>query len=760
MSFRERRNGRRPVAVIPSMLGVVAATVVACSARAPTGFVATLSTQLPIRHVVVKISGSDDASATCLRYDVRPGSAEPDAVELPASIGLQPASKEAESATVRVESFAYLGTPASDPCQDVAASKPSLRSESVVSYVPEAVYDLPVVFSLSCLGVLCDAGTTCRSGKCVPSTVDARRELARRTASGVSALACFDLGACGDVFELVRDPGDACVWRARSGRLSAAFTPYVRYRFADGREASEFLATDEYFVTSDGAGVELDGTLCDAARLGFVVGVGFGDACGPRTSAPICGTSRESLDDRINEAASRTVDAGGGDASIDATLPDADAGARDGAGGDATLASDGASDSASTNDGGADGGAGDSGPSDEDGGADSGGDGGATTDGGGGGTEAGGGDGGATTDPLAGRNVDDCSECCGRCDPSGVPGTNACFEGFEAAGSYGSERTLATLDTSYLFYLDSAGLQNQVTRLRLGAPSFPEKATIVDTQAFGIVTYGSKGLAVGRLILGGTASVDLFPDATMPNLGSMAGICTLPSGNYERLIASDETHVYFVYRTVGTTTLDWTFVRALPDAFGGCTTQAMMLRNVPNGSQIAMLTAREGQVVAAVRNGLDWQAAVMNFGTNRNPSLVSVGPTGAPIYGIGLYGDNALPGFLLDHAVSGSSTDSTISSQSTASVPNSLTLLTNAKFPPHSGVEGRIPAVTEQVVAILASGSRRIDRGVIGTDSYSRISTTGPNPKNLRATPKCLFWEEDGTAPSRVVRGVSWDMTR
>ena len=152
------------------------------------------------------------------------------------SVVLTPAGSKDEAIA-----FAVMTRPdgeAPESCTDEAQSKQCIVARRELRFSPHQTLDVPVELRLSCLGITCPSGQTCRKGACVGSLVP----------SGCGE-ACSegDLGmattpSCGSVHSL--DPG--APWPAagycgtrpgRSGRLGPQAAT-VRWKFDTGGVAS------------------------------------------------------------------------------------------------------------------------------------------------------------------------------------------------------------------------------------------------------------------------------------------------------------------------------------------------------------------------------------------------------------------------------------------------------------------------------------------------------------------------------------------
>ncbi|MFO0675377.1 MAG: hypothetical protein U0169_02510 [Polyangiaceae bacterium] len=313
-----RRRVRTRASVATTGL-VLAFAAPACSTAEPTGILVGLSSQLPLRTLVVRVENDRGDLAHCQAYDV--GSGDPGAIPLPATLGVEPADDDAASHGVRVRVTAYTGIPARDPCARERDSDALVRAEAVTAYSHGQVLDLPMPITLSCVGVPCEGETTCRFGKCQPVIVGADG-LARVDRDGAGSVACQDLSSCSEAVVLAPDGACRFAFPGNSTVPSGPFLPFVVHEVdpASGRR-EEFLDRLDYDLVADGktTGIRLSDGLCNLVASGVIGKVAVAFPCGPLDGRTVCAGSAPDVR-RIVDAVDGPVDAG-----VDATGPSADA---------------------------------------------------------------------------------------------------------------------------------------------------------------------------------------------------------------------------------------------------------------------------------------------------------------------------------------------------------------------------------------------------------------------------------------------------
>ncbi|MFO0679519.1 MAG: hypothetical protein U0169_23535 [Polyangiaceae bacterium] len=327
-----------------TVTAVSGAAVVACSVAEPTGFVVVLSSQLPVRHAVVRVETEDGTLAACSTYDVADGTAVTSGrVTWPATLGVQPSDRGARDKSVRVLALAYATSPPSDACSNEEPGGAIVRSEAIVSYVEASVFELPMPFTLACVDVPCETGTTCQAGTCVASRVP--KGSLPKFVEGTLASSCFDSSRCTGARSL--EPTDApCRFRSNAPLALNDVAPFVRYTFPSGNlSGAEFLTTTDFKLVGSDT-LELEPSLCRFVPSGAITSVEVAEGCAARRDSRSCGipwtgpTGGSSSDGGRQDATvpDASSDAGTGDATTgDATASDAttgDASSGDGASGD------------------------------------------------------------------------------------------------------------------------------------------------------------------------------------------------------------------------------------------------------------------------------------------------------------------------------------------------------------------------------------------------------------------------------------------
>ncbi|MFO0677974.1 MAG: hypothetical protein U0169_15670 [Polyangiaceae bacterium] len=733
-----------------------ACLVAGCSAEPSTGFLVQFSSQLDVRHLAVRVSNEDRSFTRCL--DVALGGAGTgDGVRLPASLGVQPEDESVRTSTVRVEALAFVGAAPDHPCDAFELTPSSIRTESVAAYVPGAVLELPVPFSLSCLGLPCDPGTTCRAGTCVDARVAVDR-LPRRSATGTFDGTCFDLASCTPAEELVVDASDRCAFPRRNGLgLPASFTPYVRLTLPDGTEARAFLERDEFEIGDDARpAVYLTGHLCDFARQGLVRGVGFAEACGTFPAVPVCAPPWDPAFRAIDDAVLDVVPADGGadgsprDATVDATLQDGEArqDASDATtGGDATTAPDTGADSASASDsgeGGADGATGDGGA--DDGGADAG-DGQAGGDAG----DAGGSTGGFT------RVVAACGLCCGQCVSRGMTGDFDCTEGFPIQGATESHRMLAASPLGRSLWLEHGGAFWALRYLDRRLPDGPRTYADASFDTVGIGMVGDRQLAIVAMAPGSLPTVAFFDDVLQPSTGPSFCGSSMTPGVYDRIMATDSRGVYLVRTETGGNGTTWSIVQVVFQGGTHCSVQEFSIPPRPSPAAMRSLRANDGRFAAIVDDAMGSHVVAGNFDTRLTPVVDDQGVSAfAPLHALGVLYGSSLP-FAVSRAPSVGATSSGLYDQSEVdTLPTSRLRVSGIPAVPHLAVEGR-PGGNLPEAMVLTGNPPTLVRAFLDANNQVTRGNTGPNPRDLVTTNECVSWIEDAPSAGQVLRTSRWE---
>ncbi len=307
-----------------------ALALAACSARPQTGYLLVLSSQIPIKNVVLRVTNGDGSIAHCAPFRVAQSKLDTIGERWPVSIGLQPGSDSALEGTVRVVALAYAGDADETACDPSRIPPALVRAEAHVSYVEGAALELALPFTLSCVGVACPEGQTCRGGTCR----SARREATELSmADGEVKDRCFSVSACNSVDELVAD-GAPCSYALPQGVEPSAIAPFVRFQF-DGETKSgvEFLGNDDFTLPTPRT-LKLSEALCRPEVQRLVVGVGIAHPCASLGDKIACGEWEERTVTVANADGSSVVapkdgapgsDSAGEDASRDGTSFDATA---------------------------------------------------------------------------------------------------------------------------------------------------------------------------------------------------------------------------------------------------------------------------------------------------------------------------------------------------------------------------------------------------------------------------------------------------
>ena len=166
----------------------------------------------------------------------------------------------------------------------------------------QRVLRMPLRFA--CLGVSCDAGSTCRAGTCLPERVDLAQELAYdegRVFGDKNPVGCFRRDACGERVTLsaaelgaLFDPGACTLQATTPGEAREDLNVGLAWR-DDPRKASTVVDLDAvegwYFdeaYASTGK-VHLVRGLCEAVKAGKIGGGERVLGCAPKLpTQPLC----------------------------------------------------------------------------------------------------------------------------------------------------------------------------------------------------------------------------------------------------------------------------------------------------------------------------------------------------------------------------------------------------------------------------------------------------------------------------------------
>ncbi|MFO0675817.1 MAG: hypothetical protein U0169_04745 [Polyangiaceae bacterium] len=734
-----------PRTIVRTVVGTALSggALVACAQAEPTAVLVKVSAQVRVRHVLVSIDNSDGTLAHCQDFDVLdprvPSTSKASGAEgpfaLPVTLALVPAGTH-EEASFRVRVDGYLAGGDGTTCASSTRRVPDVRAEAVSRYVEGAVVELPMPLTLSCLFAECDAGTTCRFGRCVDPRIspDGLERVAAGRADGTP---CVSIDTCERV-ALGAPSGPDCAYDLSAVPNAASLVPYVVYALPGSTDRYvEFLDASEFDVAGEGASrnLRLPPGLCNFVRTGVVTDVGLGAPCPAIRNRAICAESYSAASAGVLGETSRPVsDAGAGDATVgDATL------------GDATIGETGAETSvdagadASVGDGGRDGEGGSStddasvdatsdAPSSE-GGAGDGGDGG-TTDGG--------------SSPCG-------PTCCGVCT------SGPSFVCLEEVGNL--DRTLADArngmalsgDGAHLVFLSNhpSGLPAVFT-LHTGENSLTELGSAGGARPMALTTT-TQFAAVGTVLSLNptsdmTIQIEPLPGVPRPQVQFFEA----PGKGHASLLASDGQYVFALYRDPNSSVQPpWVVQRIEPSNANAMTTITKSLdglRSSTIGSPLEMTAVRNAALVAFRDVGGAETLVYFDFGSNLAPAIASLAA------GLELTGLAPFPNFGGEPDFAFVRTDA-VSFEVARWVPG-------ADMEPGAPSSYASPARGLAFVDHAGGGPRYAFLGFSSTPSLFRstailvdsFASPEPSASNLRASSRCAYWIGDSAGLDPRIR--------
>jgi hypothetical protein len=286
------------------ILGVILA--IGCQSQPATQFTIGVMSQIQVPKDLrsVRITASVNGNIKfCQTYPVDDGK-----TTLPQSLALAPEGDMSHSVLVSVIGFAKtkddVMSAVPDDCSDRGndAAPAQILRRSRQQYVPAKNLYVPMPLRYSCYGVECQAGETCRGGKCVSPDIDSSTlpEFAPDLLYGQTNT-CFDVDAClGDAVGPTVIDADQCIYEVPPGSNFREIGMNVRAVYeGHGVEVLDLDREEGFFIPdpSKPNRFQLAPGVCHPASGGRrVVNVNASRSCASKNVfQPLCASSGKPL---------------------------------------------------------------------------------------------------------------------------------------------------------------------------------------------------------------------------------------------------------------------------------------------------------------------------------------------------------------------------------------------------------------------------------------------------------------------------------